>query len=243
MVVCNTGLWAFPSRSSEKHFHAQVLFWALSLGNCHRILRCRELFRNIPSYFYGAQDSRLWHLLCDSAGEITQALPDVDLVLAWDGNLQVPGLVQICTQCPANGGCVASLRVILGTFSLEVCNLIDASTDSRGAALGLVIASTGSCSLTRCSCANAALCCPLFSSDHDAVEIKIAKAAVAIVEHFCNNLRRVASRLSPEKFSYASLWQSHFRDAAPAHAADFDASHFRRVQSRVPRSRAASCSP
>ena len=35
-----------------------------------------------------------------------------------------------------------------------------------------------------------------------------------------------------------SQWRSHFRDAAPLHAADFDASHFRRVQRRLRRIRA-----
>ena len=62
-------------------------------------------------------------------------------------------------------------------------------------------------------------------------------AARVVRRRFRNNVCRVAPRLSPEQFSNASAqsdcmsqWRSHFRDAAPLHAADFDASHFRRVQ-------------
>ena len=112
--------------------------------------------------------------------ENTQAVPGVDLVLAGDSNLWVPGLVQTCAQRPADRGCLASPRVMLETCGFEICNPADAPTHSRGAALDLVIASPGAVESVfvhspSCSCANAALCCPLFCSDHYAVEINIAK--------------------------------------------------------------------
>ena len=127
-----------------------------------------------------AERLAFWHRLFDSVGEITQALPGVDLVLAGDSKLWVPGLVQTCAQRPADRGCLASLRVMLETFGLEICNPADAPTHSRGAALDLVIASPGAVESVlvhspNCSCANAALCCPLLCSDHYAVEINIAK--------------------------------------------------------------------
>ena len=61
----------------------------------------------------------------------------------------------------------------------NICNPADAPTHSRGAALDIVIVSPGAVESVlvhspNCSCANAALCCPLLCSDPYAVEINVA---------------------------------------------------------------------
>ena len=80
----------------------------------------------------------------------------------------------------ADRGCLASLRVMLQTFGLEICNPLETPTHSRGAALDLVIASPGAVESVHvhspiCPCVNANLCCPLVSSVHYAVEVIVAK--------------------------------------------------------------------
>ena len=115
-----------------------------------------------------------------------QALPGVDVILAGDSNLWVPGLVQACPQRPADRSCLVSLRLILQTYGLEICNPLDSPTHSRGAALDLVIASPGvvdtvSVHHRACNCSSVGLCCPVLSSDHFAVEIGIHKRLVQTV--------------------------------------------------------------
>ena len=47
------------------------------------------------------------HRLSNSIGEILQALPGVDVGLAGDSNLWVPGLVRSCEQRSADRGCLS----------------------------------------------------------------------------------------------------------------------------------------
>ena len=124
-----------------------------------------------------------WQRLFDSVGEVMGVLPGVELVMVGHSNLWVPGLVQARGQRPADRGCLASLRVMLQTYGLEICNPLETPTHSRGAALDLVIASPGAVESVHvhspiCPCVNANLCCPLVSSDHYAVEVIVAKRLV-----------------------------------------------------------------
>ena len=82
-----------------------------------------------------------WERLRASAGEVVQTVPGVDIVLAGDSNLTVPGLVHACRERAADRACLNVLNVLLETFELEICNPPGESTHSRGAALDLVIAS------------------------------------------------------------------------------------------------------
>ena len=82
-----------------------------------------------------------WERLRASAGEVVQTVPGVDIVLAGDSNLWVPGLVHACSERAADRACLNVLNVLLETFELAICNPPGKSTHSRGAALDLVIAS------------------------------------------------------------------------------------------------------
>ena len=88
------------------------------------------------------------------------------------------------------------IRLILRTFNLGICNPLETPTHSRGAALDLVLASPGLiesvCVHNReCACENASLCCPLLSSDHFALEIRLLKRSVRTVRTVAKQTCRV----------------------------------------------------
>ena len=154
-----------------------------------------------------------------------QAVPWVDVVIAGDSNLWIPGLVQACEQRSTDRTCLASLQSLLQTFGLEICNL---SQQPTRAALDLVIASPGLVGSVHvhnrsCDCTDAALCCPLFSSDHYAIEINLMKRLIqaghapnadALVKHVCNwgDLLQVQKEKLKE---WSRMIQSHLADPEP----------------------------
>ena len=120
-----------------------------------------------------------WQRLSDSIGEITHSMPGIDIVLAGDSNLWVPGLMQNCGERSADRGCLEILRLIIRAFGLVICNPTGRPTHTRGDALDLVIASPGVVESVhvhnpQCDCEDSNLCCPLLASDHFAIEINHA---------------------------------------------------------------------
>ena len=106
-----------------------------------------------------------WQRLSNSIGDVLQALPGVDVILAGDSNLWVPGLVQACPQRSADRSCLVSLRLCCKRTALKfVTHLIHLPTHV------VVIASPGvvdtvSVHHRACNCSSAGLCCPVLSSD------------------------------------------------------------------------------
>ena len=166
-----------------------------------------------------------WQRLSDSIGEVLQAVPGVDVVIAGDSNLWIPGLAQACEQRAADRTCLASLQTLLQTFGLEICNPSQQPTHSRGVALDLVIASPGFVGFVHvhnrsCNCTDAELCCPLLSSDHYAVEINLMKrlnqaahapTADALVKHV-RNWEDLLQAQEEKLKEWSRMIQSHLAD-------------------------------
>ena len=169
-----------------------------------------------------------WQRLSDSIGEVLQAVPGVDVVIAGDSNLWIPGLVHACEQRSADRTCLASLQTLLQTFGLEICNPNQQPTHSRGAALDLVIASPGLVGSVHvhnrsCNCTDAELCCPLLSSDHYAVEINLMKRLIqaahapnadAPVKHV-RNWGDLLQAQEEKLKEWSRMIQSHLADPEP----------------------------